>query len=478
MKRIVALIFLITTNSLFGQIPIDRIRAIITQEIANKRSKNIIIGIIDSNGRKICSEGIISSRNPTPPDEYTMYEIGSITKAFTGLLLAEMSLKNELSCNDPISKFLPKAIKIPVRNGREITLLNLVANRSGLPREPFNLDPKNLDNRFQDYTVEQLYDYIAAVELTRDIDSRWQYSNTGFGLLGLILSLSSNKSYESLVKEVITNPLGMNNTVIALSPEQKLKLATGYSETGKLVEQTKFTTAMQGTGALISNLKDMLTFGAANAGLIKTNLVPAIELAHKNLGKKDGNDGFVAMGWTILNEANQQILWKDGGTAGYRTFLGIDKKKKYAVVVLSNTNNSITDIGLHILDSTYKIKPYKYQWELLDTLRATVKSKGVAACIELYQLLKESKKSALVFDDNQLNNLGNELWKNKKSKEAAKIFELNAAEYPKSSMAYESLGEFYKRNGNKKRAITCFEKLVELEPQNLHWKFILNKLSI
>ena len=476
-KYLIITFIIITANSVFGQIPIDSIKAIIQKEVTNKRSKSIIAGIIDANGRQIISAGVISDKNPKPPEENTIYEIGSITKSFTGLLLAEMSLKKELNYNDPISKFLPKTIKTPNRNGKEITLLNLSANRSGLPREPFNLDPKKLDNRFQDYTIKKLYDYISTVELNWDIDSKWQYSNTGFGLLGLILSLVSNKSYESLVKEIIAKPLDMNSTVISLSPGQKLKLATGYRENGKPADPTLFTIAMQGTGALLSNVNDMLTFGAANAGLIKTNLLPAIELSHSNLGKKDGNDGFVAMGWTILNEANQQILWKDGGTLGYRSFLGIDKKKKYAVIILSNTDNSISDIGLHILDSNYKVKTYKYPWCLLDTLRTTMQINGAVATIKLYQELKSSKNPAFIFDEKQLNYLGSELGRAKQIKDAIKIFELNGSEYPKSPIVYESLGELYKRNGNKKLAITYFEKLVEMEPENLHWSYILKKLK-
>ncbi|MBI3259181.1 MAG: serine hydrolase [Ignavibacteriae bacterium] len=138
-----ATLFIITTYSVFGQAPIDSIKAIIKQEVANKRSKSIIVGIVDSTGRQIISAGVMSDKNPIHPDENTIYEIGSITKTFTGLLLAEMSFKKELNYNDPISKFLPKTVKTPVRNGKEITLLNLAVNRSGLPRKPFNLDPKN-----------------------------------------------------------------------------------------------------------------------------------------------------------------------------------------------------------------------------------------------------------------------------------------------------------------------------------------------
>jgi D-alanyl-D-alanine-carboxypeptidase/D-alanyl-D-alanine-endopeptidase len=121
MKKCIIINFLlIATNIAFGQIPIDSIRAVIKQEVANKRSKSIIVGIVNSNGRQIFAEGKISDSDTRLPDSNTIYEIGSITKVFTSLLLADMSLKQQLNLDDPISKFLPKRVKTPTRNGKEI----------------------------------------------------------------------------------------------------------------------------------------------------------------------------------------------------------------------------------------------------------------------------------------------------------------------------------------------------------------------
>lgn len=477
MRRYLIIAFLITAHTAFGQIPIDSIKAIIQKEVANKRSKSIIVGIIDANGRQIFSAGKLSDKNPVLPDGNTIYEIGSITKVFTSLLLADMSLKRQLDLNDPISKYLPKAVKTPVRNGKEISLLSLSTHRSGMPRFPYNVDPKNQDNPYADYTVSQLYEYLSNFKPDADIDSKWKYSNIGYGLLGKILSIVAQKEFEALVKQEICKPLNMNSTVIALTAELKSNIASGHSESGTLTGFTDLP-ALEGGGALRSNVNDLLTFAAANLGFIKTGLFPAMELSHIPQARKDGNDSYyTTMGWTLWDDEDKHILFKDGGTAGYRTFLGVDKKNKFGVVVLSNSNNLVTDIGLHIIDTAAKIKPYKYPWNLLDTLRATIKTNGAAAGIELYQQLKSSKKPAFKFDENQLNYLGNELRKDKKLKEAFKIFELNASEYPKSSIVYESLGELYKRSGNKKLAITYFEKLVAMEPENQHWTYILNKLK-
>lgn len=476
-KRYLIMAFFIAASTFtFGQIPIDSIKSIIQQEVANKRCKSIIVGIVTAQGRQIVAEGRISDANPALPDGNTIYEIGSITKVFTSLLLADMSLKQQLKLNDPISKFLPKTVKTPSRNGKEISLLSLATHRSGMPRFPHNVDPKNLDNPFADYTVQQMYEYLSDFEPDYDIDTRWRYSNTGYGLLGNILTSVKGINYETLVKQEICEPLNMNSTVISLTAELKRNTAIGHTEYGK---PTVFTDlpSLEGAGALRSNVNDLLTFAAANLGFVNTDLFPAMELTHILQAKKDGNDTYTTMGWTLSNDGGKYHLFKDGGTAGYRTFLGIDKINKIGVVVLSNSNNSVTDIGWHILDSTRRVERYKYPWTLLDTLRTTVQAKGVDAAIELYLQLKVSGNKSFIFNENQLNYLGNELRREKKIKDAIRIYELNVREYPTSALVYESLGETCKRNNEKAKAIACFEKALEKEPKNTHSTYILTKLK-
>ena len=476
MKKYVIITFLLTaTNIVSAQIPIDSIKTVIKQEVADKRSKSIIVGIIDANGRQIFAAGVKSDSDSTLPDGNTIYEIGSITKVFTSLLLADMSLKHQLNLNDPISKGLPKNVKTPVRNGKEISLLSLATHRSGMPRFPYNVDPKNLDQPYIDYTVNKLYEYVSNFEPPYDIDSKWRYSNVAYGVLGNILTLTAKKDFETLIKEKICGPLKMNNTVISLTAKQKLNLAIGHAETGTKVGLTDLG-AIDAGGALRSTVNDLLTFAEANLGLIKTDLFSAMELTHVLQAKKDGDDTFTTMGWTLVN-ADGYLLFKDGGMPGYRTFLGIDKKNKIGVVVLSNSNNTVTDIGRYILEPDRRIDPYKYNWSLLDTLRETIETNGVDDAIKLYLQLKESKDTSFIFNENQLNYLGNELRKNNKIKEAIKIYELNLKEYPKSSIVYESLGETYRRNKNEKVSVKYFEKAFELDPQNTHWTYILQKLK-
>jgi serine-type D-Ala-D-Ala carboxypeptidase/endopeptidase len=475
-KSLLLILFFITNNIVTGQIPVDRIRSIIKREVDARRGKSIIVGIVDSTGnRQIFAEGIISDSNPRRPDGNTLYEIGSITKVFTSLLLADMSLKHQLNIHDPISKYLPQNVKVPLWNGKEISLLSLSTHRSGMPRFPYNVDAKNIDEPYADYTADKLYEYVSTFK-PPDIDTIWRYSNVGYGLLGLILERIAQKNYETLVTQRVCRPLNMSNTVITMNAQQASNAAVGHAETGTSVGFTNLG-AISAGGALRSSINDLLTFAEANLGLIQTDLFPAMQLTHILRAKKDGNDTYTTMGWTLANDNGSYLLFKDGGMPGFRSFLGIDKIKKIGVVVLSNSDNPVTDIGRYILDSNRMVEPYQYPWALLDTMRATIQTKGVNAAVDLYSKLKNLKNSGFIFNEAQLNYLGNELRKDKKIKDAIKIYELNAKEFPKSASVYESLAETYKRNNNKRKAKEYFEKARALDPQNPHFTYVIEKLD-
>jgi serine-type D-Ala-D-Ala carboxypeptidase/endopeptidase len=319
---------------------------------------------------------------------------------------------------------------------------------------------------------------LANTQLRGEINSRWAYSNVGYGLLGNILTRVAGKDFDALLKQRLTDPLNMKSTMANPTPTLNKNKAMPHTEYLRPTINWQ-NAVLAGAGGSLSNMNDMLTFAAANVGLVKTDLLPAMELTHIKQGKKDGNDGYITMGWTLLNDNGENLLWKDGGTGGYRTFIGIDKNKKYGVVILTNSSiTGVTDIGLHILDhATYQIEPYKYKWALLDTLTTTINSRGIEAGIALYHQLKKENNPTFVFDPHQLNYLGNELRIAKKTAEAIQIYELNASEYPKIPNVYESLGEMYKRTGNVKMAIKNFEFLADKDKQNPRWAYLLDKLK-
>jgi D-alanyl-D-alanine-carboxypeptidase/D-alanyl-D-alanine-endopeptidase len=470
-------LFLLNTTVAFGQLSADTINTIIKKEVDNKRSVSIIVGMIDLNGKKIISYGKVNDNSNQLPDGNTIYEIGSITKVFTAILLADMVIKGQVHLDDPISKFLPKSVKFPVRNGKEITLLDLTTQTSGLPRMPDNFNPKDPENPFADYTVEQMYAFLSNYTLTRDIGSRYEYSNIGVGILGHILSLVAGTDYETLVKKRICEPLKMNSTVITLTSKLKENLATGHNESEKSVSNWDLPT-LAGAGALRSTVNDMLIFTAANLGLIKSALDSAILLSHIIRDSTVYPDVDIAMGWHIFKKFGNPIIWHDGETGGYSTFIGLDENSKKGIVVLSNSVNAVGDIGLHILNTNYKIRPYLYKWFLKDTIGQIVNKRGIDAAIDTYHKLKIVKKQEYLFNEDQLNNVGYELLDSKKIKEAIAIFELNSEEYPKSWNVFDSLGEAYMDNGDTQLAINNYQKSIYLNPANTQGIKMIQKLKI
>lgn len=475
----IATIILCTTIGItgFAQLSPDSIALIINKEVQLKRTPGIIVGTIDPTGkREIVSAGSISDKKAIPPDGGSLFEIASITKVFTSLILADMVVKHQVNLDDPISKYLPASVNVPVIKGKPITLLHLATHSVGWPRMPDNYDPQNPDNPFADYTTEQLYDYVSRSDFMYAPGTWFSYSNSGYGLLGNILSLIANKPYETLVKERVCAPLGMTNTTITLTPDQKSKLAIGHTEYGAPAPNWDMP-AIAGNGALRSNMNDMLTFAAANLGLVKTDLYPAMQLAHVPHISKGPNEGQVTLGWTLEKANNgDEYLWKDGTTAGYRSIVLLNRTKKTGVVILSNSLNPINDIAYHILYGAIPVKPYRYTWALHDLVLESAK-RNVDKAIEEYRTMKTSRSPGLVFEESQLNYVATDLRQAKKIPAAIKMLELNTQEYPNSSSAFENLADAYKRNGKKKEAIEAYEKAVELDPKNAHAKWLLEKLK-
>jgi CubicO group peptidase (beta-lactamase class C family) len=205
----------------FTQVPSDtEIRKILADRVgAENNGIGIVVGIVDANGRRIVSYGSLAKNDNRKLDGDTVFEIGSMTKVFTSLVLMDMVKHGEVALTDPISKYLPESVKVPERNLRKITLADLSTQSSGLPGMPTNFTPKDANNPYADYTVQQMYDFLSGYKLTRDIGSQYEYSNLGVGLLGHVLSLRAGMSYEALVRSRVCDPLGLKDTRITLTPE-------------------------------------------------------------------------------------------------------------------------------------------------------------------------------------------------------------------------------------------------------------------
>jgi CubicO group peptidase (beta-lactamase class C family) len=353
MKR--CLYLLLAAIALRAQTLTDaEIRAILSDRVDKlHRNGGIAVGIIDANGRRFVSHGNFSVKDSRPVGNDTVFEIGSTTKVFTSTILADMVQRGEVSLEDPVAKYLPAEVKIPQRGGKQITLIDLATHTSGLPRTPANFAPKDSGNPYADYTVANLFQFLSSYELTRDIGSKFEYSNMGVGLLGQALSRRAGMDYEALVRARVTGPLKMENTAIALSPGMKSRLAAGHNEARQPAANWDIP-AFAGAGALRSDARDMLTFIAAHLGYVESPLAPAMAAMVKTRRPGGGPQIEIALAWIVAKRDGREIFWHNGGTGGYRCFMGYDPKSRVGVVVLSNMSTTIgvDDIGMHLLDSS------------------------------------------------------------------------------------------------------------------------------
>jgi CubicO group peptidase (beta-lactamase class C family) len=364
---------------------IAEIRSIMANRVESGRAVGMVTGVIDEKGRQVVASGKVSLDGTQQPDGDTVFEIGSVTKVFTSLILADMIEKDEVKPDDPVSKFLPATVKVPSRNGREITLLDLSMQVSGLPRLPDNLKPADPANPYADYDASKLYDFLSRYTLTRDPGEKYEYSNLAVGLLGHALALKAGMSYEELLRRRIFDPLGMSGTSITLSEAQKKRLAPGYDGGLKPVKNWDFA-VLAGCGAVRSTVNDMLKFVAANLELTDTPLkfaVRRMRAVTKGIGAPDLEIG---MAWHVFTKFDTRIWWHNGGTYGYRSFVGFNPAKKEGVVLLCNTFMDNDDLGKHVLESRYPVttfhkevqvdaavlEPYVGEYELTPAFKITV----------------------------------------------------------------------------------------------------------
>ena len=312
----------------------------------------MVVGIIDARGSRVLGYGKVSEGG-APVDANSVYEIGSITKVFTATLLSDMAQRGEVDLADPAARYLP--VKLPAVGERQITLGDLSSQLSGIPGIPSNLTPKDDNNPFADYTVLQLYEFVSGFTPARPAGQRYEYSNAGVGLLGHILTLRTKTDYETLVRQRITGPLGMNDTAVVLTPVMRQHLAVGYGMPGVPAANWDMP-VLAGMGALRSSTADMLKFVGANMGLIKSPLYGAMQAAHRPRHALEGKPGqSIALGWHVIEQHGSRIVWHNGGTAGYRTYVGFDEISGRGVVLMSNSHMGSDDIARRALNSAFPI---------------------------------------------------------------------------------------------------------------------------
>jgi D-alanyl-D-alanine-carboxypeptidase/D-alanyl-D-alanine-endopeptidase len=329
----------------------NAIRAFLQQRLeVQKREEAVVVGLIDERGSAVVSCGKMDNGSDRDVTADTIFEIGSVTKTFTALLLADMVERGEMKLDDPVQKYLTDSVHMPTRNGKEITLVQLATHTSGLPGASVTWIPKRAENPRAEYTVAKLFQFATRCKLTRDPGTKYEYSTAGIALLGEAIARKSGINYEKLVRDRICRPLAMESTYMTVPPQLTNRTATGHNFYGYAVPPTYWGALSPGAG-LKSTANDLLKYLAAQLGLTRSPLASALEKSHAVQFKAGNNtdlavDTDIALSWMITREPDGTPIIRHAGlTDGFMADVRFDIKHHRGLVVLWNS----MDVDLHKL---------------------------------------------------------------------------------------------------------------------------------
>ena len=345
-------LFLSACNSNRDTATENTIKETVVDRITNGYSVGTVVVFLRDGKEEYFTFGFSDSTHSQPITKKSVFEIGSISKTFTSLLLADLILKRKVKPNDPIEIYLSDSLKIPSYKGSKITFIDLATHTSGLPRMPDFSNPKDANNPVADFTDEKLYRFLGNYHLTR-AKGKYEYSNLGVGLLGNIVSRIHGKTYEDLLQNVICKPLGMHETsTLNTSPY----LTTPHIGT-TAVSHTNLA-SITGAGGIRSNAEDMLRYLKFQMDVNPSSLLAAMKLTQHPLHDADRNMK-IGMGWHIVPNDGDTIVWHSGGTTGYRTFAGFNLRSKRAIVILNNSAKTTDDLGMYYFNQNIPIESIK-----------------------------------------------------------------------------------------------------------------------
>ncbi|MDJ1499719.1 serine hydrolase domain-containing protein [Xanthocytophaga agilis] len=325
---------IVTNNPLTSSLD-QTVHSTVEKYASASSTGGFVIGIFRNDSTFIYRYGHSNKETHQLPDENTIFEIGSISKTFTAALMTDFTASRQINLEEPASKFLP--LSFLEKNGIQVKLKDLLNHSSGLPRLPDDLaNGANTQEPYKHYDSTKVYVYLKNKPLKNTPETVFEYSNLAFGVAGLILERNTGKSYEQLVEEKIAISLGMKDTKITLSEDEKLRFAKGYDAKGKPVAYWNDLNGFKGAGALRSTVKDLLVYAQANINPGNNTIGKSFAFCHQITSTLD--DKKVGLAWFELTINGHAVYVHDGGTGGFTSFILFSKEKKRALVLLANNS--------------------------------------------------------------------------------------------------------------------------------------------
>ncbi|MDQ3042871.1 MAG: serine hydrolase [Acidobacteriota bacterium] len=411
---------------------------------------------------------------PNQPD--TKFRIGSVTKQFTAALILQLVAEGKIKLDGKLSEYLPDYRQ---DTGSKVTVHQLLNHTSGIPSYTSQA------NFFADvsrnpYSVADFVKKYASGELEFEPGSKFAYNNSGYFLLGAIVEKVAGKSYETVLKERIFEPLGMKNSGYDNHAPLLQKRASGYEKIpdGYVNAAYLDMSLPYAAGSLYSTVEDLYKWDQA---LYENKILSADS---KKLmftpGLSNYGYGFLIADVPIgKTDQKAKVIQHGGGINGFNSLLTRLVDRQQTIILLDNVglgryHGNITKSVISILNGQPVDAPKK---SLAETLTKTAREKDAAAAVAEYRKLKTENAAVYDFSETELNTVGYQLLGMKRAKDAIEIFKLNVEMFPKSANPYDSLGEAYLADNQKELAIANYKKAVELDPKNTNAAQIVNRLE-
>lgn len=325
------------------------VREILRQRVeVSRRGVGYAVGLVDEKGSRVVTYGHARRGNDELATGDSVFEVGSVTKVFTSLLLTHMVERGEVELHDPVARYVPRSVGTP--HAKDITLLHLSRHTSGLPSWPDNLRPADPIHYADGYTNAMLFAFFDGWRTRLPAGTRHGYSNFGAALLGELLALRAGSDFESAVRARILAPLGMTRSGFALTPELRAAHALGHSARGR-PQPLGHVRGMLGSGGLRASANDMVRFVEASLGLRETPLAAAMRATHAATADRQLPDLEMGLGWLRTSLAGTEVVWHTGSTSGFRAYVGLDLAARRGVIILANsvTDAAVENLGNHLL---------------------------------------------------------------------------------------------------------------------------------
>ncbi|MBP2232817.1 D-alanyl-D-alanine-carboxypeptidase/D-alanyl-D-alanine-endopeptidase [Azospirillum agricola] len=340
----------------------ETVTRLVDDRLALAGPGSLVVGVIHDGRSLVVGRGDSGRPDGGPPDGRTVFQIASLTKPFTGTIMAELMRSGRLDASDPLERHLTRVPHVPDYEGRPIRLRDLATHTAGLPNVPetprFSWsrldDPRN---PYKPLTRDEVATWLSGYSLPVPPGSRFRYSNVGMAVLGEALTAASGVSYETLLKRVVTDRFGMRDTSLRLTAEQRARKAVGHAR-GRAVPDWE-APAMQSSFGLYSTADDLLRWLHANLGdcpnVGETNtgkggceagtaatlaLAQSVQVDGRRLADPGAlGAGAMALGWFVAWAADgTPILWHSGSTGGFNAYIAFSRAHRWAVVALTNSD--------------------------------------------------------------------------------------------------------------------------------------------